>query len=342
MTKPINLDKLMNVVRSALKTRQMEDGNEEKNQDARVVCPAIIGNSPALKTMLETIQTVSHSRATVLIQGERGTGKELVAHAIHDLGTTRNQPFVAVHCAALSESLLESELFGHEKGAFTGAMQLKKGRFEMSDEGTLFMDEISEINPSIQAKLLRVLQFKEFERVGGTKTIRVNTRVITATNANLAQEVAKGKFREDLFDRLNVVVIKVPPLRSRKEDIPLLVESFIKEFNEANAKSVSMVTDGAMKLLMDYDWPGNVRQLKNTIERAIIFATTDTLDTADIKSSLKTAPATHEDPGLSVKENEAELIRKALDESNGNVTRAAELLDVSRRTLHRKMKKLGL
>ncbi len=355
LTKPVNLDKLLLVVRRAEETRalerrhqalQTENSRLRKQLDNRFACPGILGHSREIRAVCEMIHQVAPSRVTVLIQGESGTGKELVARAIHDLGPAPRQPFVAVHCAALSEGLLESELFGHEKGSFTGAVARKAGRFELADGGTLFLDEISEINPAIQSKLLRALQFKEFERVGGTQTLKVDVRVITATNKILSEEVTRGRFREDLFYRLNVIAIDVPPLRARRDDIPELATAFVEEFNALHGKSVRGLSPEAAALCREFGWPGNVRQLRNCVERAVLFCRTDRIEAGDIQAILKSsgAPAPASSPAgqgsLSVRDNENELIQRALQDTRGNVSRAAKLLGISRRTLHRKLARL--
>jgi DNA-binding NtrC family response regulator len=298
--------------------------------------------------VLETVQQVASSRATVLVLGETGTGKELIAHAIHNLSPRKNGPFIAVHAAALPTSLLESELFGHEKGAFTGAVERRIGRFELADGGTLFLDEIGELDPVLQVKLLRVLEERAFERVGGQKTVNVDVRLVAATNKDLKKLVTDGKFRDDLFYRLSVVTVTLPPLRERREDIPLLVRTFLDESNRENGKRVTDVTAEALHVLMAYDWPGNVRELRNAVEQMVVLARNDRLTLRDVPAAVRggadlTKVAVVR-PGatMTVEEAEKQLIIQALKETDGNRTRAAQRIGMSRRTLHRKLKQFGL
>jgi DNA-binding NtrC family response regulator len=309
-----------------------------------------------MEEVFDTIKQVAPTRATVLIQGESGTGKELVAQALHALSGRPKQKFVAVHCAALSPQLLESELFGHEKGAFTGAMERRIGRFEQANGGTVFLDEIGEIDAATQVKLLRVLgEERSFERVGGNAPVKVDVRLIAATNKNLAAMVSDGKFREDLFFRLSVVPVTMPPLRTRKEDIPMLVQAFLKGFAEENKKPVTQIADAAMQALLRHDWPGNVRELRTAIEHGVVMATGPQLTFRDLPlavrqgTSLPQAPNSYavtradapplpqENP-LDLHLQEHQLILKALNGTGGNVTQAAKKLGISRRTLHRKLK----
>ncbi|HDI00523.1 MAG TPA: sigma-54-dependent Fis family transcriptional regulator, partial [Firmicutes bacterium] len=288
------------------------------------------------------------TNANVLIYGESGTGKELIAHAIHYNSPRRDRRFVKVSCAALSQNLIETELFGHEKGSFTGAYTRRKGRFEVADGGTLFLDEVGEIPPEVQVKLLRVLQEHEFERVGGTETIKVDVRIISATNKDLWEEVRQGRFREDLFYRLNVVPIFVPPLRERKEDIPLLAKEFLKKYSLEMNKKIKKISKKAMELLMDYDWPGNVRELENTIERAVVFAKGEVI-TPDVLN-LDHSPISGDggrrtgtfNSSKSLYEREKSLISEVLEEANWNLARAARILQISRTTLYSKINKYGL
>jgi two-component system, NtrC family, response regulator AtoC len=262
LTKPVNMEELEFLVKKALASRTLEEENRELKQalfQQKFEKGDMVIRSSRMKEILKTVEQIAQSTAAVLIEGESGTGKELIAHQIHDLSPRRNGPFVAVHCAALTESLLSSELFGHEKGSFTGATDRKIGRFERAHQGTLFLDEIGEISAETQVKLLRVLQEGEFERVGGTKTIKVDVRIVCATNKNLIEEVRAGRFREDLYYRINVIYVKMPPLRERREDIPALVETFIKSFALANGKKITGIEPDAMKTLTQYDWPGNIR-----------------------------------------------------------------------------------
>ena len=303
----------------------------------------IIGKSKPMRELFALLENVAETDSTVLIYGESGTGKELVARALHYNGPRREGPFVAVNCAALPESLLESELFGYERGAFTGATRSKPGRFELADGGTLFLDEVGEMGPSVQAKLLRVLDRKEFERLGGTRTIRTDVRIIAATNRDLEADVASGRFRRDLFYRLNVVSIRLPPLRERKEDIPLLVEHFVRKFNERMGKKVKGVSPEAMRLLMDYDWPGNVRELENAIESAFVMGKGDLITPEDLPEAVRgrEGSAVPEGKGL-LDEGERRAILEALERTGWRKGEAAKVLGVSRATLWRKMKKHGL
>jgi DNA-binding NtrC family response regulator len=298
-----------------------------------------------MKEIYDLIQQVAPTKATVLIQGESGTGKELIANAIHQLSPRKNKPFVAVHCAALSESLLESELFGHEKGAFTGAHERHIGRFEKADEGTLFLDEISEVSPRIQVKLLRALQETAFERVGGNETLKVDVRVISATNTNLKEKMKEGSFREDLFYRLHVVFIEIPPLRERKEDVPLLIQFFLKEASIENRKNVTSVSPKVTEILMNYDWPGNVRELKNCIQSMVVLSKKSELGLADLPPTIRNFQkntSTLLNAGIPLKEAEKNLILQTLQSTNFNKTKTAKLLGISRRTLHRKINEYAI
>ena len=275
LTKPVNLEELEFLVKKAFSSHQLEEENKELKQELfneRFFQGKLIAQSTKMKELLKTVDKIAQSNASVLIEGESGTGKELIARRIHELSPRRQHPFIAVHCAALTETLLSSELFGHEKGAFTGATDRKKGRFERAHMGSLFLDEIGEISKDTQVKLLRVLQEGEFETVGGTKTIKVDVRLIAATNKTLLDEVHEQKFREDLYYRINVIYLKVPPLRERKEDIPPLVEAFIRQYASSNAKKIEGIEKHALEILTQYDWPGNIRELKNIIERMIVLS----------------------------------------------------------------------
>ncbi|HEY8240150.1 MAG TPA: sigma-54 dependent transcriptional regulator, partial [Kiritimatiellia bacterium] len=277
--------------------------------------------------------------------GESGTGKELVARAIHQLSPRAKGPFVAVHCAALSSTLLESELFGHEKGAFTGATERRPGRFELADGGTLFLDEVSEIDPSVQVKILRVLEERRFERVGGRETLDVDVRLVAATNRDLKKEVEQGRFREDLFFRLYVVVLTLPPLRDRTGDIPLLVQHFMRHFAKENNKEIEGLTPEAVDQLASYAWPGNVRELRNTLERMIVMARGNRLTVRDLPAGIReqaTGSTASAGGGLSLEQTEKQLIQRALKVHGGNRTKAASDLGISRRTLHRKLNEYGL
>jgi transcriptional regulator with PAS, ATPase and Fis domain len=298
-----------------------------------------------MRRIFEVVQLVSASKASVLITGESGTGKEMIADAIHYNSDRKDKPLIKVHCAALSETLLESELFGHERGAFTGAVARKRGRFELAHRGTIFLDEIGEVSPGVQIKLLRVLQDKTFERVGGEETIEVDCRVIAATNRDLSQAIRQGQFREDLYYRLNVVNIHLPPLRERKEDIPLLISSFLTEFAEAAGKHLEGLDAKARAALYNYHWPGNVRELRNCLESAVVLSRSSLISLEDLPPHIRTDADKNYvklSLGLTLAQAEAELIRAELLAQNGNKTRAAEVLGIGRKTLHRKIQEYGL
>ena len=355
LTKPVNLDHLDITISKAVRQRALESENRalKSRLDSKFGLENIVGSSPAMERLFDIVRQAAPTQATVLIEGASGTGKELVAQAIHRLSARAAGPFVAVHCAALSSSLLESELFGHEKGAFTGAVVQRKGRFEMAHGGTLFLDEISEIEPSVQVKLLRVLEERRFERVGGVDTVDVDIRIIAATNRDLRKYVEEGKFREDLFYRLDVVEIKMPPLKERGGDIALLCNRFMKEFAEVNARPVSRIAPEAAAILQAYSWPGNVRELRNTIEKMVVLARGDTLAAEDVPANIRDearlngvsgvsaapapAPAADFAPTESLAEVEKRKILAALDAAGGNRSKAAIALGISRRTLHRKL-----
>lgn len=341
LTKPVNLDELELVIERALNTRRVsaENVNLRAQLDQKYGLENIVGESPAMRQIFETVQQVAPSRATVLITGETGTGKELIAHAIHNLSPRKNGPFIAVHAAALPATLLESELFGHERGAFTGAVERRIGRFEMADGGTLFLDEVGELEPAIQIKLLRVLEEQAFERVGGSRTIKVDVRLVAATNRDLLSLVKQGKFREDLYYRLSVVTLHLPPLRERREDIPLLVAKFLADFSRENDKNVREITLDAVNVLKAYDWPGNVRELRNVIEQMVVLARSDRLTLRDvpahIRGSADLSKISVVDGRMTVKDAQRQLIIQALKANQGNRTRAAQQLGISRRTIHR-------
>src|SRR5437867_184323 len=356
VTKPLNLDKVEMLIARALRDRKLERENQTLRQqvDERYGLENMIGDSPALHEVLDTIRQVAPSSANVLIEGESGTGKELAAHAIHNLSRMNKAKFVTVHCAALSPTLLESELFGHEKGAFTGAHERRIGRFEQANGGTIFLDEVAEIPPTTQVKLLRVIsEERAFERVGGNQTLRADVRLIAATNKNLEQLVKQGKFRDDLYFRLNVVRIIMPPLRERKEDIPLLVRAFLHQFSKANKKPLLELAPDAMDALLAYDWPGNVRELRTAIEHGVVMATGPKITLRDLPIAVRQAATAKLPGGVSVQafeektspldlhEAERKLIAQALAATNGNVTAAAKKLGISRRTLHRKINEMN-
>ena len=305
----------------------------------------MIGKAHNMEQVFDLIDTVADSRATVLVTGESGTGKELVARALHYNSSRRSAPFIRLNCAALPKDLMESELFGHEKGAFTGAIKQTRGRFEMADGGTLLLDEISEIDPALQAKLLRVLQEREFERIGSTQTIKVDVRIVATTNRDLQKEVEAGNFREDLYYRLNVIEMGLPPLRERKEDIPALVQNFVAKYNEENGKRVTGVADETLDALLAYDWPGNIRELENYTERAVVVARGEALAPDDYPQRLTSGPQGRDDGGIhvgmTVHEMERRLIMKTLESCQGNRTEAAGMLGISTRTLRNKLHEYG-
>ena len=342
LTKPLNLEHLSLVVKRALKNRELQIQNKQLQEEIIKSKPfeSIIGKSAEMQKIFQMIQKVASTKASVLITGESGVGKELVAHAIHNLSPRRDNPLVIVNCSALSESLLESELFGHEKGAFTGAMARKRGRFELANGGTIFLDEIGEINQSIQVKILRVLQDKRFERVGGEETLEVDVRVIAATNRDLEEEIKKGNFREDLFYRLNVVHIHVPPLRDRKDDIPLLINEFMQEFAKENGKDIKNIDNHARAALYKYSWPGNIRQLKNCMESAVVMCSSDTITLNDLPPTIKSASSANSMQipfGVTLEEAEKIIIQQTLAQNQGNKSKTAEVLGIGRKTLHRKL-----
>ena len=347
VTKPINIDRLEILIQRALQGRETEKENRELKQqvEKHYGLENIIGNSGVMHEVFDTVKQIAPTRATVLIEGESGTGKELVAHAIHQLSNRNRTKFIAVHCAALSSQLLESELFGHEKGAFTGATERRAGRFEQANGGTLFLDEIGEIDANTQVKILRALDPGVFERVGGNQTLKTDARLIAATNKSLETMVREGKFRDDLFYRLNVVNITMPSLRDRKEDIPLLVSAFLKSFASDNAKPFRELTADAMQAILAYDWPGNVRELRTAIEHGVVMATGPRITLRDLPGNVRQAAGgktrallpTASQP-YNLHDTERRQIERAMTESAGNVTAAARKLGISRRTLHRKLK----
>jgi DNA-binding NtrC family response regulator len=356
VTKPLNLDEVEMLLKRALRNRTLETENQQLVQQVKKShkLDRLIGKSTAIGRVSELVQQVAPTRATVLIEGESGTGKEVVAHTLHHLSGRPAAKMVIVHCAALSPQLLESELFGHEKGAFTGASQRRIGRFEQADGGTLFLDEIGEIDASTQVKLLRVLSERTLERVGSNSPIKVDVRVIAATNKNLKELVEKGAFREDLYFRLNVVKIEMPPLRDRREDIVLLAGSFLQEFAKENDRPVKPLTDEAMQLLLAYSWPGNVRELRTAIEHGVVMSNDPVIEARHLPQFLHfpaaaigiSTPPTKNTLAAPAEFNlhalETNTIRAALSLAGGNRTHAADLLGVSRRTLQRKLKDLGL
>jgi DNA-binding NtrC family response regulator len=347
ITKPLNIDKLSLIVKRALENSSLRRQNRELlNQlKKKYSFESIIGKSAPMKKVFETIELVAPSRANVLIYGESGTGKEMIADAIHHNSPRREKSYIKVHCAAIPETLLESELFGHEKGAFTGAIATKRGRFELANKGTIFLDEIGEISQQMQVKLLRVVQQREFERVGGEAPIKVDVRIISATNKNLKEEIESGNFREDLYYRLDVVSIHVPPLRDRRDDIPLMVHKFIEEFARENNKTVGGITNPALQALVSYRWPGNVRELRNVIESTVVLTKNEIITDQDIPSYITAKDEVSSlrlPAGISMSEAEKQLILFTLDNSGGNKTKTAETLKIGRKTLHRKLAEYGI
>jgi DNA-binding NtrC family response regulator len=351
LTKPVNIERLEVLIQRALKTKTLEVEVKQLHErlDEKFSFAGLVGNSEKLREVVDRVKLVAPSKATILIEGESGTGKELIAQAIHQSSPRARGPFIAVHCAALSENLLESEIFGHERGAFTGANERRIGRFEAADGGTLFLDEISEISQSTQVKLLRFLETKSIERVGGNKPIELDVRLVAATNRHLEQLVKEGKFREDLFFRLNVIRITLPPLRARAEDIPLLLSHYIKIFADENKVPPLTIEPGALRTLQAYPWPGNIRELRNFSENAVVLRRNGKLTEFDLEPKFRNEPAAHgavasgapaaapAPISLSVEENEKHLLHEALIKSRGNRTKAAKFMGISRRTLHRKL-----
>jgi DNA-binding NtrC family response regulator len=342
LTKPVNLDRLSLLVKRALQNRELviKHRRMEEELEHRKQFETIIGTSALMRRVFDTISRVAPSKASVLITGESGVGKELVADAIHALSPRKGKPLIKVHCAALSASLLESELFGHEKGSFTGAAARRRGRFELANEGTLFLDEIGEIDQNIQIKLLRVLQEKQFERVGGEETIETDVRIVAATNKDLKAEIDKGNFREDLYFRLNVINILVPPLRERKEDMPLLITSFLKEFAVENNKPIEGIDERARAAIYAYDWPGNVRELQNCMESAVVMAKGPVITEDDLPPTVRTKADEgwiRIPLGTALEEAEKIIIRDTLSFLKGNKSKTAEVLAIGRKTLHRKL-----
>ncbi len=344
LIKPFSVEALEIAVKRAFEKMQIKAENKFLRSELQsYIGPSeMIGSSKAMKELRKNILKVANSRSTVLIRGETGVGKELVARSIHYSSPRKDKPFIKVNCAALSSGILESELFGHEKGAFTGAYERKLGRFELANGGSLLLDEISEIHIDLQPKLLRALQEREIERVGGTETIPIDVRIIATTNRNLEEAIEKGTFREDLFYRLNVITIYVPPLRERKEDIPELVEHFIKKFSRENGRNIEAVSKEAMEALMEYDWPGNIRELQNIIERAVVLAENkNILEIKDIgffgETNLRRPVNSSFTPGITLYEAEKNIILQTLEYCNGNKTKTAEMLGISVRTLRNKL-----
>ena len=344
LTKPLNLEELKEVLKSALKVKKLEEENILLRQEI-LGEGEIIGKSKAIKEVMELVRKVAPEDTTVLLQGETGTGKELVARAIHKLSPRKNGPYVVVNCAAIPENLLESELFGHRKGAFTGALKDKKGRIEIADGGTLFLDEIGSLSPSLQAKLLRFLETKEIQPLGSEETLRVNVRVIAATNQDLRKKVEEGNFREDLFYRLNVFPIYIPPLRERKEDIPLLANYFLKIYSKKMNKKIEKIEDGAMELLLKYSWPGNVRELENVIERCVVLADSPIVskEFLPLITTSQEITGPYQERKKRLLENfEREYFKELLQKHNGIISKVAKEAGIDRKNLYLKLKKWGI
>ncbi|MBW2148954.1 MAG: sigma-54-dependent Fis family transcriptional regulator [Deltaproteobacteria bacterium] len=353
ITKPVELDRLKIILKGAINHLHSQTLSRARHSfpqmKTRRRSASLIGKSKSMKSVFKMIEKIAPTDSTVLIIGESGTGKELVAKSIHSNSDRKNQPFVPVNCGAIPESLLESELFGHEKGAFTGAVKARTGRFEKAHRGTIFLDEVGDMSPLLQTKLLRVLQEREFERIGGTKSIRVDIRIIAATHRNLEEEIQKGNFREDLYYRLNVIPIIIPPLRERKSDIPLLIQHFLQRFNGASSRKIKGISNEALKILVEYHWPGNVRELENLIERFVILADESEISKKDLPEKMlhharegttkKRPSKTEIDLNTTVSQFERELIMQALNKTHWVKNRAAGLLHLKRTTLVEKMKR---
>ncbi|MDX2175817.1 MAG: sigma-54 dependent transcriptional regulator [Candidatus Sumerlaeia bacterium] len=348
LTKPVNVKELRAQVEKAAEHSSLVRENQSLRAqlDKRFGIQGMVGETGEMQKLFEQLRLIAPTKVTVLIEGESGTGKEVLARAIHQASPRARKPFVAVHCAALPETLLESELFGHERGAFTGAVARKPGRFELANGGTILLDEVGEIPLAMQVKLLRVLEAREIQRVGGTETLKVDVRVLAATNRELADEVAEGRFREDLYYRLNVVHMQLPPLRARRADVSILARHFIEEFARENGRQVPELTREAIEALQSYHWPGNIRELRNVMENTFVFLRGDAIGPADLPAHVKGDAAPSETIsfplGMPLEEVETRYLQAMLAKADGNRTRASELLGISRRTLQRRIKELGL
>lgn len=357
IAKPYEIDELRIIAKNAFDRLALQEENARLRIEIGRLegMGELIGQSEAMKDVFDKIEKVGTTDVTVLIQGESGSGKELVAREIHRRSKRRNEPLIIMNCAAVPETLVESELFGHEKGAFTGAAERRLGKFELANKGTIFLDEIGDMSTSTQSKLLRILQEQKFERLGGIETLTVDTRIISATHCDLEEEIEENRFREDLYYRIKVVSIKLPPLRHRKEDIPLLVNRFLHHFSEKHQKRMASISHDAMKYLISYDWPGNVRQLKNALESAVVLSNGEILDTTDLPEEIK-HPSDNALPSGSIDYNltfrdakkilienfERDFIKKKLEECDGNISRTAEALDMHRQNLQQKIRELRI
>jgi DNA-binding NtrC family response regulator len=341
LTKPIDPDELSHTVEKAIEHRRARRENVQLRECLEEIFPstAMIGKSQAMKRVVELVEMVAPTPATVLITGESGTGKEIVARAIHASSPRRHMPMVVIHCGALTETLLESELFGHERGAFTGAQNRKKGKFELADGGTVFLDEIADISLKTQTDLLRVLQEREIVRVGGSQTFKVDFRCIAATNKDLKGMVEAGSFRPDLFYRLNVVSIELPPLRQRKEDVPLLVDHFLQKYSQAMNRPVPELAPDALSFLLNHDWPGNVRELENAVERALVIRRGNRIEASDFPFQVRQPVSSN---GRSLEEVERAHVEHIVRETSGNLSHAARILHIDRTTLYNKLRRYGL
>jgi len=343
LEKPLSLDKVLILIKRALEKQKLEKENIALKSSILEQWE-IIGESPKMIELEDKISKAAASQGRVIIYGESGSGKELVARALHNIGDRKNNDFIEVNCAAIPQELIESELFGHEKGSFTGAFEAKKGKFELADRGTLFLDEIGDMTLATQAKVLRIIETQEFQKVGGSKNIKVDVRIIAATNKDLEEEIRNSNFREDLYFRLNVITMYVPPLRERKDDIPLLIEHFLKILARQYGQKKKKVSKATLRALMEYDWPGNVRELKNTIERLVIMNPDETIDTKEIQpvKAAKSVYSSFNTLRDAREQFEKDFIIKKLQENNWNVSKTAEDLEIERSNLHRKIKALGI
>jgi DNA-binding NtrC family response regulator len=349
LLKPFSLDHLMAVIQKALEVRALRDENRQLREELgrRYTFDNIIGRSPPMQEIFATIMRVAPTRATVLLAGESGVGKDLIARAIHHQSPRRDRPFVKINCSAIPENLMESELFGFEKGAFTGAVSSKPGKFEQADTGTVFLDEIGDVPASVQVKLLRVLQEREFERLGSNKTRHIDVRIVAATNQDLRAALEQGTFREDLYYRLNVVPMNMPPLRERRDDIAFLAEHFVKKLAPDSGSRVESITEGAIQKLLEYHWPGNVRELENVIERSLVLCSGTTLEAGDIKMDVTPRPRPQSEEhflpeGMTLEEHEQAMIREALRLTEGNKSQAARLLGLTRNALRYRLSQMGV